>query len=267
MNRPATGRAKPLRVRRTRANGWLLAGIGVALAGTLAAGFALVRADERSSAAHAAPPPVEATSPAATETPLPDAIFDKPASAIGAPPPPQAAQAAQAPATRAPATQAPAQPAPADQGFVIRRILPVKGAIRYGDWHWDEANVPAGPIVITVDLEARVISIFRAGYEIGTAAVLLGTQEKPTPTGMFPITQKDAHHVSNLYDAPMPYMMRLTNDGITIHATNVRNGYASHGCIGVPLAFAKRVFDTAHVGDRVYITRGKQVGLGAKIAP
>ena len=84
---------------------------------------------------------------------------------------------------------------PTDRRFVIRRILPVAGPIRYGEWHWDEAGVPPGPLVITVDLEARVISAFRAGYEIGTAAVLLGTDEYPTPTGM---SQKDAHHISNI---------------------------------------------------------------------
>ena len=151
---------------------------------------------------------------------------------------------------------------PTDRRFVIRRILPIDGPIRYGEWHWDETGVPPGPLVITVDLEARVISAFRAGSEIGTAAVLLGTQQYPTPTGVFPITQKDAHHISNIYDAPMPYMMRLTSDGVTIHGSNVRNGFASHGCIGVPIAFAKLLFEHVHLGDRVYITRGKQVGLG-----
>jgi len=150
----------------------------------------------------------------------------------------------------------------ADERFVIKRILPIDGPIRYGEWHWDEAGVPAGPLVITVDLDARVLSVFRGGYEIGATAVLLGTQEKPTPLGVFPITQKKADHTSNLYDAPMPYMQRLTNDGITIHATTVENGYASHGCIGVPNDFAKKLFATTQLGDKVYITRGKQVGMG-----
>lgn len=152
--------------------------------------------------------------------------------------------------------------APADERFVIKRILPISGPIKYGEWHWDEANVPAGPIVVTVDLEARVISIFRNGYEIGASAVLLGTQEKPTPTGVFPITEKKRHHISNLYDAPMPYMQRLTNDGISLHATEVAWGYASHGCIGMPEEFAKKVFETTQMGDKVYITRGKTAGIG-----
>ena len=42
---------------------------------------------------------------------------------------------------------------PADERFVIKRILPISGPIKYGEWHWDEADVPAGPIVVTVDLE------------------------------------------------------------------------------------------------------------------
>lgn len=151
---------------------------------------------------------------------------------------------------------------PADERFVIKRILPISGPIRYGEWHWDDANVAEGPIVVTVDLQARVLSVFKGGYEIGATAVLLGTEEKPTPLGVFPITQKKRHHVSNLYDADMPYMQRLTDDGITLHATTVELGYASHGCIGMPEAFAAKLFGVTNVGDRVFITRGKQIGLG-----
>jgi len=154
-------------------------------------------------------------------------------------------------------------PSPEPSPLLIKRVLPISGPIRYGEFHWNEAGAPAaGPLVITVDLEARTISVFRDGYEIGAAAVLLGTQEKPTPVGVFPITEKDARHMSNLYDAPMPYMMRLTNDGVSIHATTVQNGYASHGCIGVPLGFAKKLFGVARLGDKVYVTRGKRVGVG-----
>ncbi|MDE8650176.1 L,D-transpeptidase family protein [Novosphingobium album (ex Liu et al. 2023)] len=175
-----------------------------------------------------------------------------------------AAQVADAKAAAPAGVPAPqAAPAPkADEAFTIKRILPIEGAIKYGDWHWDDAGVPDGPIVITVDLDARVLSIFKGGYEIGAAAVLLGTQDKPTPTGVFPIMEKQRHHVSNLYDAEMPYMQRLTNDGITLHASQVEWGYASHGCIAMPEPFAAKVFAQTKVGDRVFITRGKMVGMG-----
>lgn len=153
----------------------------------------------------------------------------------------------------------PAEPDP----FVIKRVLPITGPIKYGEWHWDDKNVPDGPIVITVDLDARVLSVFKNGYEIGATAVLLGTEDKPTPLGVFPITQKDIDHVSNIYTgAPMPYMQRLTDDGITLHGSNVELGYASHGCIGMPDPFAAKLYKLTKLGDKVYITRGKQVGLG-----
>jgi len=168
------------------------------------------------------------------------------------------------PAAKAPAAAPSPKPAaPRDERFVIKRILPISGPIKYGEWHWDEAGVPAGPIVITVDLDARVLSVFRGGYEIGATAVLLGTTEKPTPLGVFPVKWKDKDHHSSTYDnAPMPYTMRLTDDGVSIHGTKVEKGYASHGCVGVPNSFAAKVFAITPVGTPVYITRGKMVGKG-----
>lgn len=157
-------------------------------------------------------------------------------------------------------------PASAPDAYTIRHVLPIKGAMRMGDFYWDENGAPKiGRIVITVDLTAQVISIFRDGYEIGTAAVLYGADAKPTPTGVYPITQKDANHVSNIYDAPMPYMLRLTNDGISIHASEVRDGYMTHGCIGVPKPFAKKLFDAVKLGDTVIVTHGEKLGVGKPV--
>jgi lipoprotein-anchoring transpeptidase ErfK/SrfK len=83
---------------------------------------------------------------------------------------------------------------------------------------------------------------------------LYGADDVPTPTGRFRILERDKDHHSNLYDsAPMPYMLRLTLDGVAIHGSDVREGYATHGCVGVPTAFAKRLFQQARVGDEVFI--------------
>lgn len=161
----------------------------------------------------------------------------------------------------------PVAPAPkAESPFVIKRILPIKGPIKYGEWHWDETRVPDGPLLITVDLEARVLSVFRGGYEIGATAVLLGFNEHPTPLGTYPIMAKERHNISSIYGASMPYTLRLTNDGVSIHSSKVVNGYASHGCIGTPDAFAAKLFSIAKPGDKVIITRGKMVGLGDDLA-
>ncbi len=151
--------------------------------------------------------------------------------------------------------------------FEIKRILPIEGPIKYGEWYWDDEGVPPGKLVMTVDLEARVLSVFRDGYEIGATAVLLGTDDHPTPLGTFPILTKERHNVSEKYNnAPMPWTLRLTWDGIAIHGgSEIVNGYASHGCIAVPDAFAARLFDIARKGDKVVITRGRMIGLGDSV--
>lgn len=176
-------------------------------------------------------------------------------------------------AAAAPVPQPAPAPAPtpvalaSNDPFVIKSILPIEGTIRYGDWFWDESAAPAeGKLVITVDLAARVISAFRDGHEIGTAVALLGTQEHPTPLGTFPILTKEKDNVSEKYDnAPMPHTLRLTWEGIAIHGSPVLNGYASHGCIGVPDEFAALLFAAAKRGDKVIITRGRMVGIGDKV--
>ena len=155
---------------------------------------------------------------------------------------------------------------PAPEAMVVRRVLDIEGPFTHGRWVWDEDGAPSkGPLVITIDLDAQTLSVFRNGYEIGAAVVLYGADWKPTPLGALKITEKDADHVSNLYGAPMPYMLRLTNDGISIHGSDVQEGAATHGCIGVPTAFARKLFGAAKLGDRVIITNGKRLGMGGAI--
>ena len=169
--------------------------------------------------------------------------------------------------TDPPLVQAAQQRPSLTPAYTIKRILPIEGPIKYGEWHWDEANVPDGPIVMTVDLEARVLSVFKGGYEIGAAAVLLGTDEYPTPLGTFPILHKQRYNKSEKYgDAPMPWSMFLTRDGVAIHGgSQVENGYASHGCIAGPDDFVARIFAVAKPGDKVVISRGVMSKLGDAI--
>lgn len=144
--------------------------------------------------------------------------------------------------------------------LIVRRVLPIDGPFRHGDFVWDENGAPrTGRVIVTIDLKAETLSVFRDGYEIGSAVILYGATDKPSPIGAFPITQKDADHVSNLYDAPMPYAQRLTSDGVFVHGSNVQYGSATHGCIGVPTPFAKKLFGVTKVGDIVVITNGKML--------
>ncbi|MBB3980733.1 lipoprotein-anchoring transpeptidase ErfK/SrfK [Sphingobium fontiphilum] len=153
------------------------------------------------------------------------------------------------------------QPVEVEKGaLVVRRVLPIQPPFRHGDYMWDENGAPAdGRIIVTIDLKAQTLSVFRDGYEIGAAVIIYGADNKPSPLGAFPITEKDADHVSNLYDAPMPYMLRLTNDGVAIHGSDVQWGNATHGCIGVPTPFAEKLFKVAKLGDLVIITNGRML--------
>ena len=135
----------------------------------------------------------------------------------------------------------------------IRSLLRVAAPLRYGQFVWDERNVAPGPLSIRVDLKAQTISAFRGGHEIGVAVILYGADGKPTPRGTFAILAKSKDHQSNQYDASMPYSLWLTSDGVAIHGSSVRWGSATHGCVGIPLDFAAKLFGAAHVGDRVDI--------------
>ena len=136
----------------------------------------------------------------------------------------------------------------------VKSILNVTRPMQYGEYRWDEKNVPQGPIWVRVDLKRQLISIFRGGHEIGTAVILYGADEKETPVGVFPVLAKIRDHKSITYDnAPMPYTLRLTGDGVAIHGSDVRWGRATHGCIGVPVEFAHKVFNQVSKGDPVTI--------------
>ena len=154
---------------------------------------------------------------------------------------------------------------PLSDTFVVKRILQIDEPFVHGYYKWDDEGVPDGELVVTVDLKAESISVFRAGYEIGAAVITFGDSRKPTPTGVFPISQKSKDHVSNIYGSPMPYMLRLTNDGVAIHASDVKWGWGTRGCIGVPMEFARLLFEQAKLGDRVIVTNGKMISLGDAI--
>ena len=148
------------------------------------------------------------------------------------------------------------------EGLILRpvsTILAVPGRMQYGDYRWDDKGVPNGPTWVRVDLKSQIISVFRGGQEIGTAVILYGADGLATPTGKFPVQAKLKDHWSQTYDAPMPYTLRLTADGVSIHGSNVRWGYATHGCVGVPTAFAAKLFDSVAVGDEVLIVGGADV--------
>lgn len=142
-------------------------------------------------------------------------------------------------------------------------ITPSDGRIeklKPGEYIWAPEIAPAGPVTVIVSLKTQKAYAYRNGVAIGVSTVSTGAKGHATPTGVFTVLQKDADHVSNLYkDASMPFMQRLTWGGIAMHAGNLPGYPASHGCIRLPLAFAKLLFGITRMGVTVVITQNALV--------
>jgi hypothetical protein len=123
-----------------------------------------------------------------------------------------------------------------------------------GQYVWQPQLASSGEIEIVVSLPQQIAYVFRGGTLIGVSTVSTGKPGHDTPTGSFEILQKRREHYSNLYDnAPMPFMQRLTWDGIALHAGEIPGRPASHGCVRLPLAFARHLYAATGLGARVHI--------------
>jgi lipoprotein-anchoring transpeptidase ErfK/SrfK len=142
---------------------------------------------------------------------------------------------------------------------------------------------------LTPDQSRVVVSISKQraylllGEEIAIdTPISSGKAGRPTPQGSYRILEKDADHRSNIYGAfcdsqrrivregvssvidsapsgthfigaPMKWFMRLTDKGVGMH-TGILPGYpASHGCIRLPDAIAKMIYEKVKIGTPVKV--------------
>jgi len=114
---------------------------------------------------------------------------------------------------------------------------------------------PKGPLLLVVSISRQTVTAYDGGVQFAKSPVSTGTHERPTPLGVFSIVEKQWWHRSNMYsDAPMPFMQRITWDGVALHAGELPGYRASHGCVRLPESFAYRLWYTSGVGARVVIT-------------
>jgi len=131
-------------------------------------------------------------------------------------------------------------------------------ALKPGEYLWYPQVAPEGPVVLVVSLDEQRAYVYRNGIAIGVSTISSGKAGKDTPTGVFTILQKNKDHRSNLYNnAPMPYMQRLTWDGIALHGGHLPGYPASHGCVRLPQAFAEKLFGITRHGDSVVVANAK----------
>ena len=149
---------------------------------------------------------------------------------------------------------------------------------------------------VVVNVDEQKARFYEGDKEVGWTTVASGVSKYPTPVGAFSVQEKVANKESNLYGkiygkggqlinsnakvgrtpipegarfdgADMPYFLRLTGDGIGMHAGPIpKPGRpASHGCIRMPKAFAPIAFRHVGVGTQVSII-GKGPSYSAYLA-
>ena len=176
----------------------------------------------------------------------------------------------------------------ASQEVVVRRAIIVQPAHTTGShssplfvWH---GGGDSGPVRVTIDLSQQKAFIFRNNQNIGWTYVATGRTGFNTPTGTFRISEKIVNKRSNRYGtivdangrtvnsnatagvhrvpsggrfvgAKMPYWMRLTGNGIGMHAGAIpRPGSpASHGCVRMPYSAVAKLYSIAPTGTPVTI--------------
>ncbi len=193
----------------------------------------------------AAPPPVVAT-PALPAEPVitPPVPVAPPATTT---PPAPTPPVIQAPVVKPPVKK----PAPIVQRY--KKADP-GDKLRPGQFVWEQRAAYKNPLKIIVVLDFQRLYVFDGEELVAFTTVSSGKKGYETPTGIYPILQKNIDHFSNIYDnAPMPFMQRLTWDGIALHAGAIPGVPASHGCIRMPKTFAKLLFGATKLDQQVIV--------------
>ncbi|MDH6624944.1 hypothetical protein M2271_002748 [Streptomyces sp. LBL] len=111
--------------------------------------------------------------------------------------------------------------------------------------------------VLCINKESRTLRWMVDGRTVMTLPVRFGSQYTPTREGVFSVYWKSRHHVSTLYDSPMPYAMFFSG-GQAVHYSYdfAARGYSggSHGCVNVrDEAAIAELFAQVRNGDKVVV--------------
>jgi lipoprotein-anchoring transpeptidase ErfK/SrfK len=126
--------------------------------------------------------------------------------------------------------------------------------LKPGHYLWRDVPDSAGPERVVISLGDQLAYLYRGNSLVAVAAISTGRESKPTPTGIFSVLAKKPMYHSKKYDnAPMPWMQRIDQYGIAMHAGYNPGEPASHGCIRMPSAFAKKLYSVTDLGTPVII--------------
>jgi hypothetical protein len=161
------------------------------------------------------------------------------------------------------AATAAAQPVTHDNLSVTER----SDRLKNGQYVWDPGAASDGPLSVVINLTTQRVLVYRGSSAIAASTISSGSKGRETSTGMFAILQKELMHRSGTYDdAPMPFMQRLTEKGIAMHAGHLPGYPASHGCIRLPREFARLLYGVTEVGTPVTIIDEAELAERARTA-
>jgi hypothetical protein len=165
---------------------------------------------------------------------------------------------------------------------LLALVVAITGAIPFASYasaqDWSSESAPdvwghdavlplQGRISMIVNLRTQRAYVYRDGIRIRTTAVSSGKPGYRTPTGTYAVLEKQRVHHSNKYDnAPMPYMQRLTWYGLALHGGHVPGFPASHGCIRLPISFARWLYGEPTMGMVVTVTNQSLPGETAGVS-
>ena len=149
--------------------------------------------------------------------------------------------------------------------------------------YW-KGNGASGQPSILVRLAEQRAYFYKGDMLVGVTGVSSGRKGHDTPVGTFKVLEKDPGHRSSEYGdyvdpltqvvvkanvqngkdpqppgsvflgAPMPHFLRLTGDGVGMHAGRLPGYPASHGCIRLPATMAENFFANAPLRTPVTVS-------------
>lgn len=147
--------------------------------------------------------------------------------------------------------------------------------------YWDGDGVSGPPSIRIVRPEQKAY-FYKGNQLVGVTPISTGIEGRITPPGTFKVTEKDIDHSSSLYGvirdratgqivnddadtrkdfpgpgqffehAPMPNFLRF-NAGVGMHTGHLPGYAASHGCVRLPDAMAKKFYENATIGTPVIV--------------
>lgn len=126
--------------------------------------------------------------------------------------------------------------------------------LKPGQYVWRDVPASAGEERLVVSLSDQLAYLYRGNELMAVATISSGQPGRDTPTGIFSVRGKSPMHRSRKYDnAPMPFAQFIDQYGVALHAGFNPGRPASHGCVRLPSAFAKKLYTVTDVGTPVYI--------------